>query len=426
MSGRVLKNHQAKEETMSLNRKAMVLAVGAALAAPSAYAQTSDKWEIYGKFYPEMTHSSSEGTTAAGATVSTLAIPATGSSGIVSRWEMQISNTYIGFRGSRNLGGGLKAIGQLEQQVAIDEGGGTIGNRDSFAGLEANWGTVRLGNMDTPYKKYGDTLGFLGIGSGNFVSPNNVIRRVSNSGASGFNLRRANSVDFASPTYSGAQLGVQYSIGNPTESGAVSAGINPTFNRNPRVVSMGVKWEQGPLYLAAATETHFDLFGGSGITGGGSVAGSNLNDPLVRSKDRAIQLTAVYKIGVHSLELDANTKRYKEDGATINNRFQEYKNTAYEVLFESRWTNEWRTAFSYIKAAAGSCSIVNNNCSTSGMEGTQINAGVTYSLDPSTYVFALYSKLTNGTSARYNNTASQSVTDGEDITQMALGIAYSF
>jgi len=33
---------------MSLNRKAMALAVGAALAAPGAYAQTSDKWEIYG------------------------------------------------------------------------------------------------------------------------------------------------------------------------------------------------------------------------------------------------------------------------------------------------------------------------------------------------------------------------------------------
>src|SRR6266853_4045223 len=103
MSGRTLKNHQAKEETMSLNRKAMVLAVGAALAAPAAYSQTSDKWEIYGKFYPEMTHSSSEGTTAAGAGVSTLSIPATGTSGIASRWEMQISNTYIGFRGSRNL-----------------------------------------------------------------------------------------------------------------------------------------------------------------------------------------------------------------------------------------------------------------------------------------------------------------------------------
>jgi len=437
MSVRALKNHQTKEETMSLNRKAMALAVGAALAAPCAYAQTGgDKWEIYGKFYPELTRTSGDGpTAAAGTTVASLAATPAGTGAIVKRLEMQANNTYIGFRGQKDLGRGMKAIGQLEQSVPLDEGTvtansagliNTFGNRDSFAGLSADWGTVRLGNMDTPFKKYGDTLGFLGIGSGNFVSPNNVIRRVSNSGASGFNLRRANSIDFASPTYSGAQLGVQYSIGNPTESGANSAGINPSFNRNPRVVSMGVKWEQGPLYLAAATETHFDLFGGSGITGGGSVAGSNLNDPLVRSKDRAIQLTAVYKISVHSIEVDANTKRYKEDGATINNRFQEYKNTAYEVLFESRWTNEWKTAFSYIKSAAGSCSIVNNNCSTSGMEGTQINAGVTYSLDPSTYLFALYSKLTNGTSARYNNTASQSVTDGEDITQMALGIAYSF
>src|SRR5438552_16793199 len=141
MSGRVLKNHQAKEETMSLNRKAMVLAVGAALAAPSAYSQTSDKWEIYGKFYPELTHSSGEGATAAGTTMSTLQTAPTGSGAITNRWEMQISNTYLGFRGSRNLGGGLRAIGQLEQTVNIDEGGGTIGNRDSFAGLETNWGT---------------------------------------------------------------------------------------------------------------------------------------------------------------------------------------------------------------------------------------------------------------------------------------------
>src|SRR5882672_4028558 len=57
MSVRALKNHQTKEETMSFNRKAMVLAVGAALAAPGAHAQITSKagseWEIYGKFWPE-------------------------------------------------------------------------------------------------------------------------------------------------------------------------------------------------------------------------------------------------------------------------------------------------------------------------------------------------------------------------------------
>src|SRR6266702_4107603 len=126
MSGRVLKNHQAKEETMSLNRKAMVLAVGAALAAPSAYSQTSDKWEIYGKFYPELTHASGTGASDASTTVSTLAATPAGASGLINRWEMQVSNTYIGFRGSRSLGGGLKAIGQLEQSVNVDEGANTV------------------------------------------------------------------------------------------------------------------------------------------------------------------------------------------------------------------------------------------------------------------------------------------------------------
>src|SRR5258706_2796853 len=424
MSVRALKNHQTKEETMSLNRRAMVLAVGAALAAPGAYAQTSEKWEIYGKFYPELTHASATGATATGTTVATLATPPAGASGIVNRWEMQISNTYIGFRGSKDLGRGMKAIGQLEQTVQIDEGNtaASFASRDSFAGLAADWGTVRLGNMDTPFKKFGDTVGFLGVASGNFVSPNNVIRRVSNSGPSSFNLRRANAIDFASPTYSGVQLGVQYSIGNPTEAGAGNADINPSANRFPRVVSMGVKWEQGPLYLAAAAERHFDLFGGSGL---GSTAQSNATDPTVRSKDNAVQLTGVYKLGIHSLEVDANTKQYKEDGAVTTGKFQKYKNTAFEVVFESRWTNEWRTAVSYIKAAAGSCSLVNANCSTSGMDATQINLGVAYSLDPSTYLFALGSRLTDGASARYNN-STQTANDGQDITQVAFGITYNF
>ena len=417
---------------MSLNRKAMVLAVGAALAAPSAYSQqASDKWEIYGKFYPEMTHDGSSGATAGGAAaVSTLAIPATGVNGLVHRWEMQISNTYLGFRGSRNLGGGLRAIGQLEQTVNIDEGNASgsatsttsFANRDSFAGLETGWGTVRMGNMDTPYKKYGDTLGFLGVSSGNFVTANNVTRKigVGTSSASSFNLRRANAIDYASPTIpGGVQVGVQYSIGNPTETGIVPTG------RFPRVVSLGVKWEQGPLYLAAAGEMHYDLFGGSNAVTGSSGAASNTGNADAHSRDKAVQLTAVFKVGDHSIEADVNAKQYKETGGAAANSFQEYKNAAAALIWEARWTSQWRTALTYARGTAGSCALVSNACSTSGLEGSLIAAGVTYSFDPSTYLFGLAARLTNGSSARFNNSP-QTPNPGEDINQVSVGIAYSF
>ena len=185
---------------MTLNRKAMVLAVGAALAAPCAHAQlkspAGSDWEFYGKLYPEVVHVSSSGATDAGTTVATMATAATGTNSMVNRNEMLTGNSYLGFRGKKDMGAGLKGIWQLESQMTFDDATGTLNQRDSFAGLEARWGTVRLGNMDAPFKKYGDTLGFLGASSGNFVSTANVFRKgpFGSSSSSSFNLRRANSV----------------------------------------------------------------------------------------------------------------------------------------------------------------------------------------------------------------------------------------
>src|SRR5258706_7841861 len=117
MSVRALKNHQTKEETMSLNRKAMVLAVGAALAAPGAHAQITSKagseWEFYGKFWPEYArgnganptgndNATRDGLTTLNNTGAANARPATsnsGASGMVNRGEMLVGNSYIRVRG---------------------------------------------------------------------------------------------------------------------------------------------------------------------------------------------------------------------------------------------------------------------------------------------------------------------------------------
>ena len=84
---------------MSLNRKAIVLAVGAALA-PCAHAQVTSpagsSWEFYGKFYPELAHSAGNGATAPGTTGLASFTNALGGNAVIHKWEMLPSNTYIG------------------------------------------------------------------------------------------------------------------------------------------------------------------------------------------------------------------------------------------------------------------------------------------------------------------------------------------
>jgi predicted porin len=432
---------------MNLNRKAIVLAVGAALAAPGAYAQVTSPagsaWEFYGKFYPEMARiAGNSPTPAAGTSISTLSsITNQGRTNLVNRTEMLVGNSYIGFRGSRSIGSGVKAIWQVEQTVSIDEGtGSTLATRDSFLGVEGGWGTLRLGFMDTPFKKAGDVVGFLGVSSGNFVQTNPVLRNVGfgqgnggpNSNASRFHERRGNAIDFASPTYfGGLQYLAQYSLGsqaNSSESSRTSAqgAGTGTLPRNPWVMSQAVKWEAGPWYFAAMHEVHFDFFGGS-VNSPNAL--KNDSDQNVHSKDSAVHVTGMYKMGGHTFEVDYNKKMYKEDAAasaTPNGRFETYKNNAWMAAWEARWSSQWRTAVTVVGASAGTCTRFNAACDATGLEGKQISLGGSYYIDPSTYLFLLGSKVTNGASARYDNVSNGSPATGEDVTQVAFGIAHTF
>jgi hypothetical protein len=111
--------------------------------------------------------------------------------------------------------------------------------------------------MDTVLN--GDTLSFLGVSSGNFVSNSSILSKtgfakkdVSLSSASSFHLRRANSLQYQSPRFGGAQLHLQYS---PDEV--------KTATTNADLWSTGVSYKNKGLYLALAHEIHNDFFGGS-------------------------------------------------------------------------------------------------------------------------------------------------------------------
>ena len=404
-----------------MQKKALILAVGAALFLPAAVAkdkpaEPDSVVELYGKIYPELIWPSGSGATDASQATCTICTPAAGENAIIRRTEMESSNSRFGLRGHEKLGHGLKAIWQMETEFHVDSNDSRFAQRDSFVGLQHDaWGTIKLGRMDTPFKEYGDDLSFLGVSSGNFTSSSGTFRHIGFGGQNNnarFHERRVNAVEYESPDLGPVDFKIQWSTNE-----------QKTDSRDPRVLSMGLQYELGPLAILVGHEIHYDLFGLS--SNAPSAMRNNAATSGVHSKDQASAIAFKYKIGNHTFEFDANRKKYDEPNSTPG-KVRSYQNTAFEVIWEARWSPRWRTALEYIKATAGKCSVVDQECNTGGLEGSQLQAGIAYFFSRKTYLFLMASLVRNGYSAEYNNSNQQAPNPGEDIRQVAIGLATSF
>jgi predicted porin len=161
-----------------MNKKVMALAVASVLAAPAAFAQSSNV-QLYGRAVLGIDDYRADGarnqaslgqvqtatTNAAGASCAgTQVSVATGctpgsDTDRKSRLRIFDNSSRVGLRGTEDLGNGLKAIFQIETGVNIDNGSNTgqggqanansgfWASRDSFAGLDSNFGRVTFGRQ---------------------------------------------------------------------------------------------------------------------------------------------------------------------------------------------------------------------------------------------------------------------------------------
>jgi len=423
-----------------MKRNAVAVAVGALFIAPAAQAQivfgndTIGTVQFYGKLYPQVIYAKSSSPTQPGESVSTLAA----TSGVLggtppiltagSRIAVDSQNSYLGFRGERKFGNtGLKGIWQIEQSIELDGAiAGVFSNRNTFLGLTGGFGTVKLGNMDTIYKEYGQVEEIFGLTSGNFISPSNVLSQIGigNSSTARFHERAKNSIQYQTPEFQGFQAGLQYS---PDET---KNDVGNTLNKE--LWSMGVKWESGPLYLSAQYERHKDFFGGSFNVGASAnlvtdlTTGVKSPSPGAHSKDTGMRFSAAYKFGNHRVAGDIARLKYEESGQAAGNKFVSYEHTNWAISFESSWGGPWRTAIEYVSGGEGTCKLTIGGCSTTGLKGALFGGGVAYDLDKQTFLYALAAQLKNDPSAIYSNWAASKPARGADITQIALGMAYRF
>jgi predicted porin len=423
------------EETM-MKKKAVALAVGALFAAPAVQAQltmgneTTGTVQVYGKIYPQYATAKGQGSSQPGTEVSTLTIR----SGILGgaavedhrqRLAVDSQNTYVGFRGERNLGGGLKGIWQVEQSVALDTGTGLWSSRNSFAGLShGTFGTVKLGNMDTIYKEYGDTFAMFGIASGNFISASNVLSNIGigSSGNSRFHERRASSIQYQTAEFAGFQAGLQY--------GPDEARGDPGTGKNASLWSYGVKWDSQMFYASLQQEVHNDFMGASSNITDATI--NNTAAPNGRSRDMATRASGEVRFSgplAGRITADLSRLHYVESGQVGDGRFLEYKKVNWALGAEVG-TGPWRFATQYIRAGSGNCQLTGTgaiaSCNTSGLQSSMVTLGARYRFDRQTFVYVIGAKLTNGASAAMDNWANSAVNRGEDVKQAAVGISYSF
>lgn len=103
----------------------------------------------------------------------------------------------IGFKGHEHLSDNLNAIWQIEQTTSV-AGGGQWGTRESFIGLEGNWGKVRAGKLDSTIK------------NNDAIDPWEYNNSALGMGVFTRNDDRHVSVRYDSPVFSGFSASLQY------------------------------------------------------------------------------------------------------------------------------------------------------------------------------------------------------------------------
>jgi len=156
----------------------------------------------------------------------------------------ELNGSRLGFRGSEDLGNGLKAIFTLEQGYdpsagTLEQGGRAFG-RQSFVGLEGGWGRVTLGRQYSPAFVAIDPFDATGSAD---RSPG-LLSRKAGGVRPAYEVRFDNMVKYRSPDFRGFSADAGYWFGERTSSDSTARregdgfGIAGLYRNGPVAASL--------------------------------------------------------------------------------------------------------------------------------------------------------------------------------------------
>ena len=360
-----------------MQKKIIVLAIAAAMAAPAAFADTSNV-TLYGKAdlsYDFISTGDSVTPVAAG----------------VNKGNVSSNVSKFGIKGSEDLGDGLSAVWQIEQQVNMDNTGGTFGTRNTFLGLKSNdMGTVLMGRHDTPYKISTRALDIFGD---SIADNRSLLGGVSGrTAAASFDGRQPDVIAYISPALSGFTGAIAYV--NLNEAAVTAAA--PKAN----ALSLAGMYSAAPFYASLAYEEHI------------------LNTVVVGGKEKATKLGLGYKMDAFKVNF---AYEKTSDNLTLGTGANRFGHSAYYLAGQYNFTS-----IDAVKLAYGKSNQIGALASSSA---NQFSLGYDHNLSKRTKLYAIYSRISNQTGAAnsFSQTTAISANGvGASPSVLSLGMSHTF
>ncbi|WP_157264448.1 porin [Azohydromonas aeria] len=332
--------------------KRTLIAAAAILAAGGAFAQSSV--QLYGRVNTSVERQKA---------------------GDVSTTVMQNNSSRWGLRGSEDLGSGLKALFVLESGFASDTGTqsqtGAIFGRESWVGVEGNFGRVRLGNMGATAAYYA---------TADYISMHNHDTGTSSDALYLYPGFKQNTISYNTPSFGGLVLEAQF-------------GLKETGEKN--TAQLVANFDRGPLHLGA-----------SYLQGPTTIDGVTFND------GKEIGLRALYELG--PVTIGAYAIRNDLDEAVGGGA--DAKRNAYRV------SAMYTIGASEIHANVGYADKVKvGGTKIDDSDAMQYTLAYNYNLSKRTKVYAFWTKVNNKANSNYFTGV-----DNSDFSSVALGVRHNF
>ena len=349
-----------------MNKKLVAISVVAALMPAAAMAEVT----VYGRGHLSIDANSGN----AGETATT---------GTKNGLNLTSNSSRLGFKGAEDLANGMKAVFQLETEVAAQgsDGGTSLfgGQRDTYVGVAGDFGTVIAGRLPLANQwaydanffgdKVGDAANFTGGGFGG-------------NGLLGVPGRVSRAAAYVSPSLGGVTVLAAYVPNTQQSLGAGQDALNKQASYTLRA-----SYDSNNIF-AAASMANIGVAGVDLDTGAGT---------LIAGKDGKVSITSLaggYDFGIAKVR--AQWLQSKADKAAAG---AEVKQTVIAVGGQFKLGEDDSISVQFAKA--GNISIGTTQANSGA---TLLAVGFDHAMSKNTTVYAAYAKVSNKDNAQFSAT----------------------